>query len=370
MSWPLVRPLPYPAIDGLRFYAAFVVFLVHLVGTIATEILRIPEASFNPGSEDWKVRGLYLLADGNHGVDVFFLISGFLMGRVVLTSPRFSYVNFITKRFIRIYPAFIVSLICSVLYLCNVIGWRFDSQSVLKNMIFLNAIKDYDVVRYNHVTWSLGYEFAFYFVLPMILLLGRFLKPAIAASLLFGVAAVSLEEYIRALALFAGTWIAAFSDSQLRAVARRIPLSIALIVYATPLMLKGGTTLFPSFASFFLFFLPAAVTLFIKLVFDEHWLSRILIASPTRLLGTVSYSFYLFHTLVITAVLHSALVPLGFWGHPLLIPLLILGSFFGSLLVATASYVLFEQFYFAVFRNRVGVGSTAVSAPPAPAVGL
>ena len=238
-------------------------------------------------------------------------------------------------------------------------------------MIFLNAIKDYYVVRYNHVTWSLGYEFAFYFVLPMILLLGRFLKPAIAASLLFEVAAaVSLEEYIRALALFAGTWIAAFSDSQLRAVARHIPLSIALIVYATPLMLKGGTTLFPSFASFFLFFLPAAVTLFIKLVFDEHWLSRILIASPTRLLGTVSYSFYLFHTLVITAVLHSALVPLGFWGHPLFIPLLVVGSFFGSLLVATASYVLLEQFYFAVFRSRVGVGSTAVSTPPAPAVGL
>ena len=135
-------------------------------------------------------------------------------------------------------------------------------------------------------------------------------------------------------------------------------------------MLKGGTTLFPSFASFFLFFLPAAVTLFIKLVFDEHWLSRILIASPTRLLGTVSYSFYLFHTLVITAVLHSALVPLGFWGHPLLIPLLVVGSFFGSLLVATASYVVLEQFYFAVFRNRVGVGSTSMSTPPAPAVGL
>ena len=203
----------------------------------------------------------------------------------------------------------------------------------------------------------------------MILLLGRFLKPAIAASLLFGVAAVSLEEYIRALALFAGTWIAAFSDSQLRAVARRIPLSVALIVYATPLTLKGGTTLFPSFASFFLFFLPAAVTLFIKLVFDEHWLSRILIASPTRLLGTVSYSFYLFHTLVITAVLHSALVPLGFWGHPLLIPLLVVEVFSAACWLRRPRTCCSSSFILRFSAIELKSGQPREHAP-APAVGL
>src|SRR5437660_12894489 len=83
----IVRPVRYPALDGLRAYAAFLVFMVHFCGTITVERFRWPI----PFSE--RQKWIMYLADGHHGVDMFFLLSVFLIGRMVLTGKTFNYLS-------------------------------------------------------------------------------------------------------------------------------------------------------------------------------------------------------------------------------------------------------------------------------------
>src|SRR3954454_14936633 len=83
----LVRDLRYPAIDGLRFYAAFLVFLCHCFGAIAIEMLHMQGAELQAISAPLSTRVLYELGSVD-GVDLFFVISGFLMGRMLLDAKR------------------------------------------------------------------------------------------------------------------------------------------------------------------------------------------------------------------------------------------------------------------------------------------
>lgn len=107
MNSSLVRNLSLPAIDGIRFYAAFAVFMEHVIGGAVTQYFRVPDANVGYHAGSLFMRFVAYLADGNHGVDLFFLISGFLMARIVLAEGRsFSYVGFIASRVKRIYPAF------------------------------------------------------------------------------------------------------------------------------------------------------------------------------------------------------------------------------------------------------------------------
>lgn len=154
----IIRPVAYPAMDGLRFYAAFLVFMTHYIGLIRTDLFSLP-----PGEMGSLLR---LLEDGNHGVDIFFLISGFLMGRSVLARKGpFSYPGFIAARFWRIYPAFLVSYGAAVA--CDLhFGWRWSPVDALAGLVFLNAIPALGIIPYHYVSWSLAIEFLFYLTFP------------------------------------------------------------------------------------------------------------------------------------------------------------------------------------------------------------
>ncbi|HHE8797744.1 TPA: acyltransferase family protein, partial [Haemophilus influenzae] len=90
-----------PEIDGLRAIAVISVIIYHL-------------------NENW-------LSGGFLGVDIFFVISGFLITGIIITEIQqnsFSLKQFYTRRIKRIYPAFItvmalVSFIASAIFIYN-----------------------------------------------------------------------------------------------------------------------------------------------------------------------------------------------------------------------------------------------------------
>lgn len=145
-------------IQGLRAIAFLLVFFFHL-------------------NKDW-------LPGGFLGVDLFFVISGFLMTTITLDDiekNRFTFMNFYMKRIKRITPAYYV-----VLFLVAFVGaylWQYSDIKVLRQAIISSALFISNLIfsKGNNYfgaqtsenpllhTWSLSIEMQFYIFLPFII---------------------------------------------------------------------------------------------------------------------------------------------------------------------------------------------------------
>ncbi len=168
-----------PDIDGLRGLAVALVVAYH----------AFPE--FRTG--------------GFIGVDVFFVISGYLITQLVLAglhAGKFSLVEFYRRRVRRIVPALLV-----VMTACGIVGWylllptelQWFGESVswcapfLANMFFARAGGYFDrAVETNPLLhlWSLGVEEQFYLAWPVLLILT--VKYGLTMRALVAVIAISL----------------------------------------------------------------------------------------------------------------------------------------------------------------------------------
>lgn len=357
----IVRSLAYPAMDGLRFYAAFVVFMVHLTASAKTTMPSSTSTGFF--NADFFQTILAVLGDGHHGVDFFFVISGFLMGRHLLAKgDRFSYTHFLQARFKRIYPAFLVSYVAAIV--CDLhFGWTWKPFDAVAGLFFLNAIPSLEIIPYHYVSWSIGFEFAFYIAFPVILLLPSRIPNAFKAGAIclgFFAATVYFPEItwlLRMTGLFAGLWLSTVSDSKLNFLAKNTPWYLAILPYLIFLTVRDPSIPIWSYV----LTIASAVCVFVIVVYGENPLSRLAQTSVARFLGTISYSFYLWHTMCISASLYIIMPAVGLSSGPPEIMLLILAFLSGSLaiLVSYASYLLTEKFYFR--HSRVKVISPVVS---------
>lgn len=161
MSTPVKHPIKYrPEIDGLRAVAV------------------LPVIFFHAGFESFS--------GGFVGVDIFFVISGFLITSIItkeLDQNNFSVINFYERRARRILPA--LFLVCAV---CIPLSWHFlmpaeldrFGQSLVATFLFSSNIyfwlkSDYfapaaDEAPLLH-TWSLAVEEQYYAFFPLLLLL-------------------------------------------------------------------------------------------------------------------------------------------------------------------------------------------------------
>lgn len=146
-----------PDIDGLRAFAVIAVVIYHAFPT--------------------------LLPGGFIGVDVFFVISGFLISSIIfseLDTQSFKFSTFYARRIKRIFPALIVVLLASCLA-----GWFLLFENELKQLgdhvsraaLFLsNFILWYETGYFDNAAetkpllhlWSLGIEEQFYIVWPLV----------------------------------------------------------------------------------------------------------------------------------------------------------------------------------------------------------
>jgi len=169
-----------PDIDGLRAVAVIAVLLFHA----------------SPR----------LLPGGFVGVDIFFVISGFLISGIIfqdIKNNRFSFTSFYARRIRRIFPALIL-----VLLACSVFGWFYllaqeyaalgkhaaAGAGFIANFIFWSEAGYFDTAANTkpllHL-WSLGIEEQFYIFWPLLIWLATQWRTNIT-WLLAGFAAVSL----------------------------------------------------------------------------------------------------------------------------------------------------------------------------------
>lgn len=334
-----------PEIDGLRALAVIPVILFH--------------AGF-----DW-------FGGGFIGVDVFFVISGYLITTIIITEMaegRFSILNFYERRARRILPALFVvmaaslpfawwwltpndllmfgnSLLSVSLFSSNILFWAesgyFDTAAELKPLLH---------------TWSLAVEEQYYIVFPILLMLTWKLGVRwillILLSLFFlslGVAqwgtyhAASAAFYFlptRAWELLVGVFVAFYLKYRTHVKSRATNQLVSLLGFGMivfSIFAYDKTTPFPGLYAT----VPTVGTgLLILCAVPGTFVYRMLSQKPIVGIGLISYSAYLWHQPLLAFARHRLL---GDVTEALLIGLCV-----ASLLMAWFSWKFIE----APFRSK------------------
>ncbi len=116
----------------------------------------------------------YLHPFGSFGVDIFFVISGFIMARVLETNSDY----FFRRRLLRIVPPYwllTILLFFAALAAPGLMGsTRAHGVQLLKSLLFIPFVKDSGIMQpILFVGWSLNYEMFFYVALAIALLLSK-----------------------------------------------------------------------------------------------------------------------------------------------------------------------------------------------------
>ncbi len=342
-------------IDGLRAIAVLSVVLYHF--------------------------GIGGLQGGFVGVDVFFVISGYLITGIIqseLARGEFTLARFYERRARRIFPALFVMLLVTMLAGLFVLlpsDLARLGQAATATVLFVsNALyfrqsgyfddaSDFNALLH---TWSLGVEEQFYVGLPLLLMLVHRYRPqwllrVIAACALLSFAACVLVQPILAKAVFflspfrawellLGSLVALGAAPQVRNGTLRAVLSVAALaaLLGAIAFMRSGVD-FPGWKAA-IPVLATAVLLHVG-AGGRTWVGGVLSWRPLVFVGLISYSLYLWHwPLLVLVSYRQGMAPLS--------SLQGLGLLGLSLLLAVASYRFVEQ----PFRRARKQGEAATRA--------
>ena len=343
----------FRSLDGLRGVAAAVVVLHHLT-LIAEPVLRGVPGAMDPWSAWWLMEHspLKLLTAGREAVVVFFVLSGLVVPLPALRNGSFSWPGFAASRFVRLFlPAWGALVLAAALVLAvprvatQVSGGEWIAEKTATTMHWKRFVAELTLntggSHYDNVLWTLRWEIAFSFLLPLLIVLvavlARWWLPA--AALAVGVTTFGIIWNISALAylpmFFLGMLIGTRIDA-IRGWSDRVPARLsrpvwALVLVASALVLVCSWLLEPlvpssTVAGKALIGLETAgaAGLVVAAIGSDRW-RRFLEWPTVQFLGRISFSLYLVHVPVLVALTYLV----GDWNWWLLPPLglpLVLGT--------------------------------------------
>jgi peptidoglycan/LPS O-acetylase OafA/YrhL len=183
-----------PQIDGLRFVAIATVLAVHIIAyTAATYV--------GPAPSSWLVDNYEHLA---HGVQLFFVISGFVIAmpfvlRAKKSKPGGSLKDFFVRRLTRLEPPFLIAMVLT--YTSLVVVHHSSARTLLPHLLatctYTHAMIYGSKSPIAFITWSLEIEIQFYLIAPLImttLTLRPWIRRAILSVL--GIGSLSVQTLI------------------------------------------------------------------------------------------------------------------------------------------------------------------------------
>lgn len=340
MRHPLNQSLSHiTALDFVRLVAVLLVFALHFIG-------------FAPG---WV------------GVDIFFVLSGFLITRILLQTKEISNAlsTFYMRRLIRIFPAYYLLLIMYFTFFqwINPTGSRAPWLYLFYLGDFNGFFPDLRVMPLHH-TWSLAVEEQFYLVWPIVIF---FLKPqsalllALISWIVVGlirtiliakgvtVYIVAFSIFTRTDGLFAGSILAIILQLGLVPTKRSRWLCLGaslilfgIVAFGTLQGLVGWSRQSLLFSALYFPLAVIAISLgmwFLLDVESTSLLGKFLTFRPFVYLGRISYGLYLYH-FPISYMIQS------YFGDPVTLADKLLPALLGlslTLIAAVLSWHFFEN---------------------------
>ncbi|MEP7329927.1 MAG: acyltransferase [Betaproteobacteria bacterium] len=341
------------ALDGLRGVAVLLVFCVHAAGISASVIFGADLDLTNILTlSTWPQRVLYWLQRSHHGVFLFFVLSGYLIGHMWWPQPQASYRRFVWRRTLRIYPAFLLAFAASLGYASWTGTWSPpDWWRVLGNFVFFNGAPGSRVVPFNIVTWSLFYEMTFYVLFPLVVIAALRLAPRAAwwvPALGIAVPLVAVVGGADPLVLcwsllFCGVALA-FGQGRAVATLARVPTVVVVLAYLA-VTTSALFDVMPMPVAI-LAFACVAVLVLAKSLAGGNGIATLLAATPLVLLGRISYSFYLLHWMITMLVAIEVGRHASAWGVVAMSLVIFAGGFVLSAIAASLSWWAAERPYF------------------------
>lgn len=341
---------------------------------------RQPGNAFRPDIEGLRAVAILLVvgchcgitwcAGGFVGVDVFFVLSGYLITGLLESeyraNSRIDLPRFFARRARRLLPAGTVVLLATTLAAAALFAPQELASTgraaraaalYVSNVFFDRSASDYFApsVAGNPLlhTWSLGLEEQFYLLWPaLILLINRaaggvrrpiwILSSVTAVSFMFCIYATRLAPTVAFYELPARAWefaaggLLALLPASRESAGGRATVACGILgmatIFATALLLKGGAG-FPGWIAVF----PVAgtlATLFAGARTPQRGISAVLGAAPLQFIGARSYAWYLWHWPFV--VFAGILFPgLGVGGR--------IASAIAALLAASLTYSVVER---------------------------
>ena len=295
-----INKLKYrPDIDGLRAVAVLSVIIFHL----------------NP----------HWLPGGFVGVDIFFVISGYLITSIIyqeVNEGRFSFQTFYTRRIKRIFPAFFVVVLFSLLVGFVVMlplaffdlgKTAFAALFFLSNVLFAHKggyFDNPDTFPLLH-TWSLSVEEQYYLIWPVILLVFfkmgfNYRKILVISSVLLILSFIfsqllctsdtfgSWGYYIlpsRAGELLVGCILAFIHTENKDCKYTTLSSYLGIILIIFSLFLLNNKSVFPGINALY----PSLGAACIIYGNRSSFINKLLSLKPVVYIGLLSYSLYLWH---------------------------------------------------------------------------
>ncbi|MVM38075.1 acyltransferase family protein [Spirosoma sp. HMF3257] len=282
------------SLTGIRGVAAIYVMVYHFFGTDNSSVNRIFHSTL-------------LLKHGYLSVDLFFILSGFLM--CVTSENMFSkglsfykYFHFIKKRFSRIYPIYFVAISIAFLFFHYNNPLSYIIALILMNVVFYKQISVLEPI------WSLSAEWITYTIFPFIIYFTSkfnrrtiiYIYPFISFLLLLFISfklyklgyfrvlnVVSLNGLTRCIAEYL-LGISVFYSSQ-----KQISIKIINLIQGVAALMII-LLLFVCYADILIVF--AMALLIFGLSYNVGYLHDLLSEKIPYFLGLISYSIYLIHT--------------------------------------------------------------------------
>ena len=269
--------------------------------------------------------GIGNLTGGYVGVDVFFVLSGYLIGGITfrqLDKSQFSFTTFYFRRIRRLFPVYVFVMLATFLvayFIMLLIDFREFGQSIFASTIYASNILFYLEAGYfdsaSHLkpllhTWSLSIEEQFYLIFPFLAWLTRnyssrwvfsFFVFLTIASFLSAVLYIDKDNtavfYLypfRAWELFLGVILAIKVVPEVRnKLAASLLANAGLVMILVPYFLYDSTTKFPGYSAV----LPCIGTALVLHTGSRDYFAihKLLATSVLKFIGKISYSLYLWH---------------------------------------------------------------------------